>query len=279
MQAIRLDDISDPRLDVFARLTEHQLRCDLDPSRGVLIAESPLVVGVALGQGVVPLSFLVDERHLGSCGELLARAAEVASAAGQGEPEVFVLPHEQAERLTGYKVTRGFLCAMRRPAPRPVAEVVAGARRVAVLEDLVDVSNVGALFRSAAALGADAVLLSPRCADPLCRRAARVSMGTVFQVPWARADEADWPEATFGLLRREGFSVLAMALEPDAVAIDDPALGACGKRALLFGSEGYGLSRAALDAADRSVVIPMSNGVDSLNVAASSAVAFWQLFR
>lgn len=279
MKALRLDDISDPRLDVFARLTEHQLRCDLDPSRGIVIAESPLVVGVALDQGVVPLSFLVDERHLESCADLLARAAQVAEAAGQGEPEVFVLPHEQAERLTGYRVTRGFLCAMRRPAPLTVAEVVSGARHVAVLEDLVDVTNVGALFRSAAALGADAVVLSPRCADPLCRRAARVSMGTVFQVPWARADEADWPKATFGLLRREGFSVFAMALEPDAVPIDDPSLAECGKRALLFGCEGYGLSRAALDEADRSVIIPMSNGVDSLNVAASSAVAFWQLFR
>ena len=279
MQAQRLDDISDPRLDVFARLTEHQLRCDLDPARGVVIAESPLVVGVALDAGVVPLSFLVDERHLESCGELLAKAADVAQGAGEGEPDVFVLPHEQAELLTGYKVTRGFLCAMRRPAARSVAEVIADARHVAVLEDLVDVSNVGALFRSAAALGADAVVLSPRCADPLCRRAARVSMGTVFQVPWARAEAGSWPAGTFGLLREKGFSVLAMALEPDAVAIDDPSLDAADKRALLFGCEGYGLSRAALDAADRSVIIPMSNGVDSLNVAASSAVAFWQLFR
>ena len=279
MRAVRLDDISDPRLDVFARLTEHQLRCDLDPARGIVIAESPLVVGVALGSGVVPLSFLVDERHLESCAGLFGRAGEVALAAGAEEPEVYVLPHEQAEKLTGYKVTRGFLCAMRRPAARAVADVVAGARNVAVLEDLVDVSNVGALFRSAAALGADAVVLSPRCADPLCRRAARVSMGTVFQVPWARAKEGQWPQATFDLLRDQGFSVLAMALEDDAVAIDDPSLARHGKRALLFGCEGYGLTRAALDAADRSVIIPMSNGVDSLNVAASSAVAFWQLFR
>ncbi|WP_321972080.1 RNA methyltransferase [Paratractidigestivibacter sp.] len=279
MQAVRLDDISDPRLDVFARLTEHQLRCDLDPARGILIAESPLVVCVALDAGVVPLSFLVDERHLGSCAELLERAAQVAAEAGADKPEAFVLPHDVAECLTGYKVTRGFLCAMRRPAARGVAEVVAGARHVAVLEDLVDVSNVGALFRSAAALGADAVVLSPRCADPFCRRAARVSMGTVFQVPWARAEAPSWPGATFDLLREKGFSVLAMALAEDAVAIDDPSLSHADKRALLFGSEGYGLTRAALDAADRSVIIPMSNGVDSLNVAASSAVAFWQLFR
>lgn len=279
MQAIRLDDVTDPRLDVFARLTEHQLRCDLDPARGILIAESPLVVEVALAQGVVPLSFLVDERHLESCAGLLGQAAEVAAGAGEKEPEVFVLPHEEAERLCGYKVTRGFLCAMRRPQGRPVAEVVAGARHVAVLEDLVDVSNVGAVFRSAAALGADAVVLSPRCADPFCRRAARVSMGTVFQVPWARAEAGEWPNDTFDLLRNHGFSVLAMALEPDAVAIDDPIATSGEKRALVFGCEGYGLTRKALDACDRSVIIPMSNGVDSLNVAASSAVAFWQLFR
>lgn len=280
MSVVRLDNLDDPRLDVFARLTEHQLRNALDPSRGLFIAESRLVVEVALAQGTVPVSFLVDECHLGSCAELFAQADEVAQAAGEGEPPVFVLSHEEATRLTGYSVTRGFLCAMRRPAARGVGEVVAGARNVAVLEDLVDVTNVGALFRSAAALGADAVVLSPRCADPLCRRAARVSMGTVLQVPWARAEASEWPRGTFDLLRSQGFEVLAMALAPDAVPIDDPSLAdRAGKRALLFGSEGWGLSEAALAAADRSVIIPMANGVDSLNVAASSAVAFWQLFR
>lgn len=275
MHIERVADLADGRLDAYARLTDRQLRNTLEPELGRLIAESRIVVEVALAQGVVPESFLVDECHLGTCGDLFARADEVAGA----DVPVFVLPHDEAERLTGYKVTRGFLCAMRRPRSRSVAEVVAGARGVAVLEDLVDVSNVGALFRSAAALGADAVVLSPRCADPLCRRAVRVSMGTVFQVPWARAEEGSWPARTIAELRREGLEVLAMALEPDAVPIDDSSLSAPGRRALLFGCEGYGLSREALDAADRSVVIPMSAGVDSLNVAASSAVAFWQLFR
>ncbi len=275
MHIERVADAFDKRLDAFARLTDRQLRNALEPERGQLVAESRLVVEVALRRGVVPESFLVDECHLGSCGDIFALADEVAGA----DVPVYVLAHEEAERLTGYKVTRGFLCAMRRPRQRSVADVVRGARSVAVLEDLVDVSNVGALFRSAAALGADAVVLSPRCADPLCRRAVRVSMGTVFQVPWARAEEGSWPAGTVSQLRREGLEVLAMALEPDAVAIDDESLAGPGRRALMFGCEGYGLTREALDAADRSVVIPMSAGVDSLNVAASSAVAFWQLFR
>ncbi len=275
MHIERVADAFDKRLDAFARLTDRQLRNALEPERGQLVAESRLVVEVALRRGVVPESFLVDECHLGSCGDIFSLADEVAGA----DVPVYVLAHEEAERLTGYKVTRGFLCAMRRPRQRSVADVVRGARSVAVLEDLVDVSNVGALFRSAAALGADAVVLSPRCADPLCRRAVRVSMGTVFQVPWARAEEGSWPAGTVSQLRREGLEVLAMALEPDAVAIDDESLAGPGRRALMFGCEGYGLTREALDAADRSVVIPMSAGVDSLNVAASSAVAFWQLFR
>ena len=275
MARIPVGSFDDPRLDVYARLTDNQLRNRLDPSRAVLIAESKLVVEVALAQGVVPLSFLVDELHAEECGELFARAREVA---GHDVP-VYILSHEEARRLTGYNVTRGFLCAMRRPRERAVAEVVDGVRNVAVLEDLVDVSNVGAVFRNAAALGADAVVLSPRCADPLCRRAARVSMGTVFQVPWARADAASWPAGCLADLRSRGLEVVALALEPGAVAIDDASLAPGRARALLFGCEGYGLTRAALDAADRTAIIPMSHGVDSLNVAASSAVAFWQLFR
>lgn len=268
---IRLTTLDDERLDAFARLTEHQLRNRLDPSRALLVAESRLVVSVALAAGVEPLSFLLDERHLETCADLLAQAG----------PEVpaFVLPESEMSRLTGYKVTRGFLCAMRRPRTRAVGEVLGGARHVAVLEGLVDATNVGAIFRSAAALGADAVILSPTCADPLCRRTVRVSMGTVFQVPWARAERDEWPEVTLGALAERGFERIAMALEPDAVPIDDPSLARGGRRALLFGSEGYGLTRAALNACDRSVIIPMANGVDSLNVAASSAVAFWQLFR
>lgn len=270
---VRLETLDDPRLDAYARLTEHQLRSRVEESRSMLVAETRLVVEAALDAGVEPLSFLVDEWHLESCADLLSRAGDDVPA--------FVLAHEQMERLTGYRVTRGLLCAMRRPAERTVGEVTSSARRVAVLEDLVDVTNVGALFRSAAALGADAVVLSPRCADPYVRRAVRVSMGTVFRVPWARATPGEWPEATLDGLRGRGFSVLALALEPDALPLDDPALeGLAGeRRALVFGTEGYGLTRRALAACDRSVVIPMANGVDSLNVAASSAVAFWQLFR
>lgn len=268
---IRLDTLGDKRLDVFARLTEHQLRNRLDPERAVLIAESRLVVAVALAEGVEPLAFLADERHHESCADLLAQAGP--------EVPVFVLPEDELERLTGYRLTRGFLCAMRRPRTRAVADVLGGASHVAVLEGLVDATNVGAIFRSAAALGADAVILSPDCADPLSRRTVRVSMGTVFQVPWARATRDEWPLATMGALRDAGLECLAMALEPDAVPVDHPSLVPGARRALLFGSEGYGLSRAALDACDRSVIIPMANGVDSLNVAASSAVAFWQLFR
>ena len=183
------------------------------------------------------------------------------------------------ERLCGYRVTRGFLCAMRRPRPLSVEAALEGARRVVVLEDLVDVTNVGALFRSAAALGADAAILSPRCADPYVRRAVRVSMGCVLKLPWARAEEGEWPRRTLTDLRDRGFSCLALALEPGAAPLDDESLLASDRRALLFGSEGFGLSREALDACDRSVIIPMARGVDSLNVAASSAVAFWQLFR
>lgn len=268
---VRLDSLDDPRLDVFARLTDHQLRARLEAERGVLVAETRLVVEVALDAGVRPLSFLVDERHLDAHSGLLGRAGD--------EVPAFVLAHDQMERLTGYRVTRGLLCAMARPEPRRVEDVVAGARRVALVEDLVDVTNVGALLRSAAALGADAVVLSPRCADPYVRRAVRTSMGTVFTVPWARAAEGQWPAATLSLLRDEGFACYAMALEPGAVPLDDPSLLRAERRALLFGSEGYGLSREALDACDRSVIIPMARGVDSLNVAASSAVAFWQLFR
>ena len=268
---VRLEELSDPRLDAYARLTDHQLRSRVEVGRALLVAETRLVVEVALDAGVEPLSFLVDERHLEAHRDLLDRTGDDVPA--------FVLPGEEMEKLTGYRVTRGLLCAMRRPEPRAVGKVLEGARHVALVEDLVDVTNVGALFRSAAALGADAVILSPHCADPYVRRAVRTSMGTVFCVPWARAAEGGWPEATIGGLRERGFAVYALALEPDAVPLDDPALLEGERRALLFGSEGFGLSRAALDACDRSVIIPMAHGVDSLNVAASSAVAFWQLFQ
>ena len=269
-RVVRLSDLSDARLDVFARLTNNQMRGDLVSEGGVLVAESRMVVEVALEEGVEPIAFLVDERDLESSLGLLSRAS--------GDVEAYVLPHEQIELLTGFRLTRGLLCAMRRPRSLTVGEALEGARRVVVVEDLVDVSNVGALFRNAAALGADAVILSPCCADPLSRRSVRVSMGCVFKLPWARAARGDWPGATLSALRERGFSTIALALEPGAVTLDDPALLASDRRALLFGSEGYGLSRAALKACDHTAIIPMARGVDSLNVAASSAVAFWQLF-
>lgn len=268
---VKLDAIEDERLDVFARLTEHQLKNALDVERGVMVAESRLVVEVALDCGAEPLAFLVDEKDVGSSGDVLERAG--------GEVPAYVLPHDEIARLTGFRLTRGLLCAMRRPRELTLAEALAGARRVAVLEDLVDVANVGALFRNAAALGADAVILSPRCADPLCRRALRVSMGCALKLPWARAVAGEWPEATLGSLRDQSFSCIALALDERAAPLDDPALAAGGKRALLFGSEGPGLSARALACCDRTAIIPMARDVDSLNVAASSAVAFWQLFR
>lgn len=270
-QTQRLQSLDDPRLDAYARLTEHQLRSRLEPERAMLVAESRNVIDVALAQGIEPLSFLVDESHLASAADLFGRAPE--------DVPVFVLPQEQLERLCGFKVTRGLLACFRRPAEKRVSEVLAGARHVVVLEDLVDVTNVGALFRSAAALGADAVLLSPRCADPLCRRSVRVSMGTVFQVPWARVEAGAWPAACADELRARGFSLSALALADDALPIDDPGLDLGQKRALFFGCEGWGLTKAALAACDQALIIPMARGVDSLNVAASSAVAFWQLFR
>lgn len=270
-RTVRLESLDDSRLDAYARLTEHQLRSRLEPERAMLVAESRNVIDVALAQGLEPLSFLVDESHLSSAADLFARAPE--------EVPVFVLPQEQLERLCGFKVTRGLLACFRRPAERGVAELLDGARNVVVLEDLVDVTNVGALFRSAAALGADAVLLSPRCADPLCRRAVRVSMGTVFQVPWTRVEAGAWPAACADELRARGFSLSALALTDDALPIDDPGLDLGQRRALFFGCEGWGLTKATLAACDQALIIPMARGVDSLNVAASSAVAFWQLFR
>lgn len=268
MTVMRVSSLDDPRLDAYARLTDRQLRNRLEPERGVLIAESPYVIDVALREGVRPLSMLVEADRLPAVAGLVRRLPE-------GVP-VFVLPADEMRRLTGYRADRGPLCAMRRPPVPDAASVLEGARRVAVLEGLVDVSNVGAVFRSAAALGVDAVIVAPTCADPYTRRAVRVSMGTVFQVRWARASGA-WPASTLGLLHERGFLCGAMALEDDALRLDDPALARAERLALFFGTEGTGLTRAVIDGCDESVVIPMAHGVDSLNVAASSAVAFWEL--
>lgn len=274
MSVVRLKSFECAELDVYARLTDNQLRNRLDPARSVMIAESHLVVEVALGAGIEPLSFLTDEAHAHVALELLGQAG-----LAEKDVPVYVLPDAELQKLTGYRLVRGLLCAMRRPAPRAALEVIASSRHLAVIEDLVDVSNVGALFRSAAALGADGVVLSPTCADPLSRRALRVSMGCALKVPWARATAAEWPDAAFDQMRAAGMEVCAMALVEGAVPLDDPLLLTGRPRALVFGNEGAGLNAATLAACDRAVIIPMAAGVDSLNVAASSAVAFWQLFK
>ena len=265
---IELTDLCAPELDVYARLTEAQLRSRLEPEKGVFIAESPKVIGTALDAGLEPVSLLMEPRHLEGQGRaLMDRCPEVPVYTGA--PELL-------EKLTGYRLSRGILCAMRRPAPADAAEICENARRIAVLEGVVDATNIGAIFRSAAALGMDAVLLSPTCCDPLNRRAVRVSMGTVFQIPWAVLER--WPQ-DMNLLRALGFQTAAMALCGDSVSLDDPRLEACGRLAVVLGAEGDGLARSTVAACDYTVRIPMAHGVDSLNVAAASAVAFWQLRR
>lgn len=268
---IEITDLSAPELDVYARLTEAQLRNRLEPEKGIFIAESPKVIRTALDAGMVPLSFLMERKHVeGQAREILSRYPEVP---------VYTADRSVLDRLTGYPLTRGILCAMRRPKLRTPEEICRGASRIAVLEGVVDSTNIGAIFRSAAALGMEAVLLSPTCCDPLCRRAVRVSMGTVFQVPWTRLGQSgeDWPKAGLTHLKEMGFKIAAMALEEDSVSIDDEKLMAEERLAVLLGTEGDGLSDETIAACDYTVMIPMSAGVDSLNVAAASAVAFWQL--
>lgn len=268
---IEITDYAAPELDLFARLTEAQLRCRLEPEKGVFIAESPKVILRALDAGYEPVAFLMERRKIeGPARELLARCPDTP---------VYTAEREVLAGLTGFRLTRGVLCAMRRPALPTVEALCADARRVAVLEGIVDTTNIGAIFRSAAALGMDAVLLTPTCCDPLCRRAARVSMGTVFQVPWTRIGQApgDWPEPGLNRLRRLGFRTAALALSDTSVSVEDPRLAAEPKLALLLGTEGDGLAARSVAACDYTVRIPMCHGVDSLNVAAAGAVAFWQL--
>ena len=268
MAIIRIDKPDDERIDVYARLTEHQLRNRLEPARATMIAESRIVIEVALACGMQPLSLLLDERHLDSMEDIIASLPETTC--------VYVASREVMSQITGFEVTRGYLCALRRPEPLPLGQVLEGARRVAVLEGIVDVTNVGAIFRSAAALGVDAVLLAPGCADPLSRRALRVSMGNVLKVPWARLPKP-WPNASIEVLREQGFRCCALALRDDARRIDDPQLKDEARLALFLGTEGTGLTRRVIDACDESVIIPMANGVDSLNVATAAAIAFWEL--
>ena len=264
---ITLTSLDAPELDVYARLTQAQLRNRLEPEKGLFIAESPKVIGTALDTGLESVSFLMEQRHItGDAASLLARFPDVP---------VYTAERELLARLTGYTLTRGVLCAMRRPAPKSPTEVIAGAKRIAVLESVVDATNIGAIFRSAAALGMDAVLLSPTCCDPLTRRAVRVSMGTVFQLPWATFDT--WPAGGMEILRGAGFATCAMALRDDSLALGDERLNSLPKLAIVLGAEGDGLANGTIAVCDYTVRIPMAHGVDSLNVAAASAVAFWEL--
>lgn len=268
---IEINDLSMPELDVFARLTEGQLRNRREPEKGIFIAESPKVIERALNAGYEPVSFLMERRHIdGQARELIARC---------GGLPVYTADREVLAGLTGYELTRGVLCAMRRPPLPAVEPLCAGARRVAVLEGIVDPTNVGAVFRSAAALDMDAVLVTPTCCDPLSRRSVRVSMGTVFQVPWTRIGDkpAQWPQPGLSRLQSLGFKTAAMALSDNSVSIEDPRLMAEEKLAIILGTEGDGLSPHTIAHCDYTVRIPMSHEVDSLNVAAASAVAFWQL--
>ena len=268
---IEITSLDLPELEVFTRLTEAQLRNRLEPEKGIFIAESPKVIARALEAGYQPLSLLMERKHLEGQGrDIMERCGDIP---------VYTGDNDLLAALTGYQVNRGILCAMRRPVLPTVEELCAGARRVAVLEGIVDATNVGAIFRSAAALHMDAVLVTPTCCDPLYRRAVRVSMGTVFQIPWTRIGDspADWPEKGLSRLNALGFKTAAMALSDDSVSIDDPALMAEDKLAIVLGTEGDGLSRSTIAHCDYTVRIPMSHGVDSLNVAAASAVAFWQL--
>lgn len=264
---IEITDFSAPELDVYARLTEAQLLNRFEPAKGMFIAESPKVIHRALDGGYEPVSLLMERKDIaGAAREVLARCPGVP---------VYTADEELLCNLTGYHLTRGVLCTMRRPGLSSVEDICAGAARIVVLENVQNPTNVGAIFRSAAALGMDAVLLTPGCSDPLYRRSARVSMGTVFQIPWTFT--GDWPGEGMAQLSRLGFKTAAMALSDDSVSIDDRRLMAEEKLAVILGSEGDGLTETTIARCDYTVKIPMYHGVDSLNVAAASAVAFWQL--
>ena len=264
---IEIQNFSDPALDLYARLTENQLLNRADPENALFIAESPLVIGRALNAGCKPVSFLMERQHIEGKGrEILARCCQ--------DVPVYTAEESVLAQLTGFHLTRGMLCAMRRPKLPSVEEVCRSARRIAVLENVMNPTNIGAIFRSAAALGMDAVLLTCAGSDPLYRRASRVSMGNVFLIPWTYLpEEGDWTQ----LLRSFGFRTVAMALRDDSVRLDDPRLAAEEKLAIVMGTEGDGLASTTIASCDYTVKIPMYHGVDSLNVAAASAVAFYEL--
>lgn len=267
---ITITDFYNEALDVYARLTENQLLNRDNPSKGIFIAESPKVIERALDAGCIPLSFLVEDKHVETqAKELLLRCPDIP---------VYTAPFEVLTQLTGFALTRGMLCAMRRPVLPSVSELCRTSSRIAILENVMNPTNVGAIFRSAAALHMDAVLLTPGCSNPLYRRAIRVSMGTVFQIPWTFFDDtSSWQGAGMQTLREHGFLTVAMALRNDSVSIDDPRLTSAEKLAVILGSEGDGLASETIADCDYTVKIPMAHGVDSLNVAAASAVAFWEL--
>lgn len=263
MHIIQLTSLNQPGVEVYSTLTETQLRNRLHPEQGIFIAESPKVIRVALEAGFTPLSLLCEERHItGDAADIIAQCGDITVYTGE---------RELLARLTGYTLTRGVLCAMRRPQPRSVEEVCKGATRVCVINGVVDTTNIGAIFRSTAALGIDAVLLTPNSCDPLNRRSVRVSMGSVFLVPWT------WIDNPIEQLAQLGFSTVAMALTKQSVTIDSPLLQALPRLAIIMGTEGDGLPHNVVEAADYVARIPMQHGVDSLNVAAASAIAFWQL--
>ena len=270
---IEITDFSASELDVYARLTEAQLLNRHEPEKGLFIAESPKVIERALDAGCVPVSLLLEPKHIdGEAKNIIARCGDIP---------IFTADFQVLKQLTGFPLTRGALCAMHRPPLSDTRRICQSARRVAVLENVVNPTNVGAIFRSAAALNMDAVLLTPAYTNPLYRRSIRVSMGTVFQIPWAFLGDKseDWPDQGMSLLKELGFKTAAMALKDDSVSIDDPRLAAQDKLAIILGTEGEGLTDSTIADCDYTVRIPMSHGVDSLNVAAASAVAFWQLTR
>ena len=271
---IEITDFQAPELDVYARLSENQLLNRCEPEKGMFIAESPRVIERALDAGYRPVSCLVEKRHIEwEAKEIIRRCGEI------GNVPVYTAEFDVLTQLTGFKLTRGMLCAMRRPPLPEVRQICEGSRRIAILENVVNPTNVGAIFRSAAALGIDAVLLTYDSSDPLYRRAVRVSMGTVFQIPWTFFEKDAWPEKGIRLLRELGFRTAAMALCDDSVSIGNPQLLAEEKLAVILGAEGDGLASSTIADCDYTVRIPMSHGVDSLNVAAASAVAFWELGR
>ena len=273
---IEITDFNAPELDVYARLSENQLINRAEPDKGLFIAESPKVIERALNAGYIPVSLLLDQKHVnGEAKDIIKRCGDIP---------VFTAEFDILAQLTGFQLTRGVLCAMRRPKLPTVEEVCSNARRIAVLENVMNPTNVGAIFRSAAALNMDAVLLTSACSNPLYRRASRVSMGTVFQIPWTYLDtipekieSGKYPKSDLSILKKLGFKTAAMALSDEAVTIDNPQLMAEDKLAIVLGTEGDGLASSTISDCDYTVCIPMSHGVDSLNVAAASAVAFWQL--